>query len=155
MIAAEGIPEGFHWPSPEEAFWEVGSSGGRPQLKMFCKGRVRRGVITIDKREVVLPSQRLVKPCRVLYASVGSPTERKAMTARALALEKQAQKLPATERERLAERLLVQMKHEPLTAVDEAWIAEAEKRFGAWKRKATKTVSAGKALREIRKELHH
>jgi hypothetical protein len=33
------------------------------------------------------------------------------MTARALALEKQAQKLPATERERLAERLLVQMKH--------------------------------------------
>jgi hypothetical protein len=76
--------------------------------------------------------------------AVGSPTERKAMTARALALEKQAQKLPATERERLAERLLVQMKHEPLTAVDEAWIAEAEKRYGAWKRKATKTVSAGK-----------
>lgn len=77
------------------------------------------------------------------------------MTARALALEKQAQKLPATERERLAERLLVQMKHEPLTAVDESWIAEAEKRFGVWKRKATKTVSAGKALREIRKELRH
>jgi hypothetical protein len=47
------------------------------------------------------------------------------------------------------------MKHEPLTAVDEAWIAEAEKRFGAWKRKATKTVSAGKALGEIRKELRH
>ena len=105
--------------------------------------------------EVVLPLQRLVKPCRVLYGSVGSPTERKAMTARALALEKQAQKLPATERERLAERLLVQMKHEPLTAVDEAWVAEAEKRFGAWKRKATKTVPAGKALHEIRKELRH
>ena len=50
---------------------------------------------------------------------------------------------------------LVQMKHEPLTAVDEAWIAEAEKRFGAWKRKATKAVSADKALREIRKALHH
>ena len=77
------------------------------------------------------------------------------MTARALALEKQAQKLPATERERLAERLLVQMKHEPLTAVDEVCIAEAEKRFGAWKRKATKTISGGKALREIRKELRH
>jgi hypothetical protein len=83
--------------------------------------------------------------------AVGSPTERKAMTARALALEKQAQKLPATERE----RLLVRMKHARLTAVDEAWVAEAEKRFGAWKRKATKTVSAGKALREIRRELRH
>lgn len=75
------------------------------------------------------------------------------MTARALALEKQARKLPATERERLAERLLVQMKREPLTVVDEAWIAEAEKRFAAWKRKATKTVAARTALREIREEL--
>lgn len=77
------------------------------------------------------------------------------MTARALALEKQARKLPATERERLAERLLVQMKHEPLTAVDEAWIAVAEKRFASWKRKATKGVVARTALREIRKELRH
>lgn len=77
------------------------------------------------------------------------------MTARALTLEKLARKLPATERERLAERLLVQMKHEPLTAIDEAWITEAEKRFGAWKRKATKTVSARTALREIRKDLRH
>lgn len=76
------------------------------------------------------------------------------MTARALALEKQVRKLPATERERLAERLLVQMKHEPLTAVDESWIAEAEKRFAAWKRKATKAVIARTTLREIREELH-
>ncbi len=75
------------------------------------------------------------------------------MTARALALEKQARKLPAAERERLAERLLVQVTHEPLTAVDEAWIAEAERRFAAWKRKATKTVSARTVLRDIRKEL--
>jgi hypothetical protein len=75
------------------------------------------------------------------------------MTTRALALEKQARRLSATERERLAERLLLQMKHEPLTAVDEAWVAEAEKRFSEWKRRATKTVSATKALREIRKEL--
>lgn len=74
------------------------------------------------------------------------------MTARVLALEKQVRKLPATERERLAERLLVQMKHEPLTSVDEAWVTEAEKRFAAWKRKAAKTISARKALRDIRKE---
>jgi hypothetical protein len=72
-----------------------------------------------------------------------------------LALEKQARKLPATERERLAERLLVQMKHEPLTAVDEAWITEAEKRFAAWKRKGSKTISARAGLRDIRKDLRH
>ena len=75
------------------------------------------------------------------------------MTTRASALEKQARRLPATERERLAERLLAEMKYESLTAVDEAWVAEAERRFSAWKRKATKTVSAEKALRDIRKEL--
>lgn len=77
------------------------------------------------------------------------------MTARALALEKQAQKLPTTEREWLAEQWLVQMRREPLTAVDEAWVAEAEKRFAAWRRKATKPVSARTALRAIRKELRH
>lgn len=75
------------------------------------------------------------------------------MTARALALEKQAQKLPVTERERLAERLLSRMTHEPLTAVDEAWIAEAEKRFAVWKEKVTTSVAARTALRDIRKEL--
>jgi hypothetical protein len=83
------------------------------------------------------------------------PARRKAMTSRAAALEKQARKLSATERERLAERLLVHMKHEPLTAVDEAWVVEAEKRFAAWKRKTTKTVSARAALRISRKELRH
>jgi hypothetical protein len=75
------------------------------------------------------------------------------MTARALALEKQARRLPAAERERLAERLLVEIQDEPLTAVDEAWVAEAEKRFAAWKRKGAKTVSAAKGLQAIRKEL--
>lgn len=75
------------------------------------------------------------------------------MSARAVALEKQARRLSATERERLAERLLDEMQDEPLTAVDEAWVAEAGKRFSAWKRKATQTVSAEKALRDIRKEL--
>jgi hypothetical protein len=75
------------------------------------------------------------------------------MTTRAVVLEKQARRLPATERERLAERLLIEMTGEPLTAVDEAWVAEAEKRFSAWKRKTTKTVSGAKALCDIRKEL--
>ena len=75
------------------------------------------------------------------------------MTTRARALEKQARRLPATERERLAERLLDNMQDEPLTTVDEAWVTEAERRFSSWKRKATKGVSAEKALREIRKDL--
>lgn len=48
------------------------------------------------------------------------------MTSHALALERQAGRLPSTERERSAERLLAQMHDERLTAVDEAWVAEAE-----------------------------
>lgn len=51
--------------------------------------------------------------------------------------------------------VVIQMKQEPLTAVDKAWIAEAEKRFAAWKRKATKAGAARTALSEIRKELCH
>ena len=75
------------------------------------------------------------------------------MTTRALALEREARRLSATEQERLAERLLVEVKQEPLTVVDEAWVVEAEKRLSAWKRKVSKTVSAPQALRGIRKEL--
>jgi hypothetical protein len=136
-------------------FREVGSSGGRPAVENVLQRKSPRGVVTIDEWDGVCRCNDWLNLVEFSTEAVGSPTGRNAMTARALALEKQAQKLPATERERLAERLLVQMKHEPLTAVDEAWIVEAEKRFGAWKRKAAKTVSAGKALREIRKELHH
>ncbi|GJL53287.1 MAG: hypothetical protein NPIRA02_04190 [Nitrospirales bacterium] len=75
------------------------------------------------------------------------------MTLHALAIEKQARKLPAVERERLAERLLAQMEDESLTAVDEAWVAEAERRFSALKRKKTKAFSASRAVADIRKEL--
>lgn len=75
------------------------------------------------------------------------------MTARAVAIEKQARKLPATERERLAERLLVQVMEEQLTGVDQAWIDEAEKRFSAWKQKKTKPLAARRALNQIRRDL--
>jgi len=75
------------------------------------------------------------------------------MTARAAAIEKQARKLPATERERLAERLLVGVTQEQLTAVDQAWIDEAEKRFSVWKRKKTKPLVARRALDQIRRDL--
>ena len=53
------------------------------------------------------------------------------MTALASAIEKQARKLSAAERERLAERLLAQTEDEPLTVVDEAWVLEVERRFSA------------------------
>lgn len=75
------------------------------------------------------------------------------MTACAASIEKQARRLSAIEHERLVERLLVEVQDEPLTAVDEAWVVEAEKRFSAWRRKATKTVSTEKALRDIHREL--
>lgn len=75
------------------------------------------------------------------------------MTARALAMGKQARTLPETERERLAECFLTAMKDESLTAVDETWVAEAEKRFSVWNRKGTRAVSAAKALCDIRKDL--
>ncbi|MEP7150962.1 MAG: addiction module protein [Nitrospira sp.] len=75
------------------------------------------------------------------------------MTTLALAIEKQARKLSPTERERLVERLMTEMQGARLTAVDEAWVAEAEQRFAAWKRKLTKPILASKALREIRKDL--
>lgn len=51
--------------------------------------------------------------------------------------------------------VVIQMKREPLTAIDKSWVAEAEKRFAAWKRKATRAVAASTALRGIRKELRH
>jgi putative addiction module component (TIGR02574 family) len=76
------------------------------------------------------------------------------MTTQALAIEKQARKLSAEERERLAERLLARMEEERLTAVDEAWVAEAERRFTAWKRKRTRALPADKVVADIRKELH-
>lgn len=43
---------------------------------------------------------------------------------------------------------------ERLTSVDEAWVAEAEQQFSAWKRKLTTPLSAAKSLRDIRKDLH-
>lgn len=75
------------------------------------------------------------------------------MTTLALAIEKQARKLSLIERERLAERLMAGMSSERLTAVDEAWVAEAEQRFSAWKRKLVKPLTVAKSLSDIRKDL--
>lgn len=76
---------------------------------------------------------------------------RKPLTTLALAIEKQARKLSATEREQLAELLLAHTQCKPVS--EGAWVAEAERRFSRWKRKATRQISAAKALDDIRKEL--
>jgi len=75
------------------------------------------------------------------------------MTARALEIARQARRLPAVERERLAERLLAPLANRRLSRVDEAWVAEAERRYKAWKRGRRKTVPADRALATIREEL--
>ncbi|MBN2464997.1 addiction module protein [candidate division WOR-3 bacterium] len=56
------------------------------------------------------------------------------MTARVRELAEQARKLRPIERERLAEDLLAPLADRRLTKVDEAWVAEAERRYRAWKR---------------------
>ena len=75
------------------------------------------------------------------------------MTALASEIEKKARQLPAVERERLAVRLVAPLAKARLTAVEEAWVAEAERRYAAWKRGQCKTVSAARAVARIRKEL--
>ena len=68
-------------------------------------------------------------------------------------LERQAEKLPPQERERLAQRLLAGLGSEPLSAVEEAWVREAERRYRLWKRDRTRARPAEKALAQLRKEL--
>ena len=75
------------------------------------------------------------------------------MNARALEIARQARRLPAVERERLAERLLAPLANRRLSRVDEAWVAEAERRYRAWKRGRRRTVPAVRALATIRDEL--
>jgi len=75
------------------------------------------------------------------------------MTARTLEIARQAQRLPAVERERLAERLLAPLANRRLSRIDEAWVAEAERRYKAWKRGRRKAIPAARALASIREEL--
>lgn len=75
------------------------------------------------------------------------------MSALAEKLERQAQELSPRERERLAQRLLRDLRSEPLTEVEEAWVREAERRYRRWKRDRSRAVPAETALSEIRKEL--
>lgn len=75
------------------------------------------------------------------------------MTARTLEIARQARRLPVVERERLAERLLASLANRRLSRVDEAWVAEAERRYRTWKRGRSKAIPADQALATIREDL--
>ena len=68
-------------------------------------------------------------------------------------IEKKAMRLPVAEREVLAYRLMRSIDGAPLTEVDEAWVAEAERRFAAWRRGEKRAVPASQALRQLRKAI--
>lgn len=73
------------------------------------------------------------------------------MTTLMAELVRKARRLSAGERERLAGELIAETESAPLTAVDEAWVAEAEARYEAWTAGRTETVDAKQALQRIRK----
>ena len=68
-------------------------------------------------------------------------------------IEHDATHLPAKDREVLAGRLIQSLKHEPLTAVEEAWVKEAERRFSAWHKGDRVGVPHERAFKRIRREL--
>ena len=75
------------------------------------------------------------------------------MTTLMAELVRKAKRLSAGDRERLAGELIAETESAPPTAVDEAWIAEAEAHYDAWKSGRTQAVDAKEALGAVRKEL--
>jgi len=70
-----------------------------------------------------------------------------------MAIERQASRLAAGEKEILAERFIPSLDNVPLPGVQEAWIKEAERRFAAYRRGERKAISAASALKQMRKGL--
>jgi len=68
-------------------------------------------------------------------------------------IERQALELSPTEREQLADNLLRSLDGAALTAVDEAWVVEAEKRLEDFKAGKTQGIAADKVFEQIRREL--
>ncbi len=75
------------------------------------------------------------------------------MSPRLKAIERQAARLSAEEKELLAERLILGLDRAPLGEVEEAWVKEAERRFAAYRRGKRAAIPAPKALRQMRKGL--
>jgi putative addiction module component (TIGR02574 family) len=68
-------------------------------------------------------------------------------------LERKALELSPQEREELADNILRSLDDAPLTAVDEAWVAEAERRYNDFKSGKTQGISGDKVFDQIRREL--
>ena len=68
-------------------------------------------------------------------------------------LEEQVLRLPQEDREVLADALLHSREQAPATEVDEAWIAEAERRFQGWRSGQSTAVPADEFFFGVRREL--
>jgi len=68
-------------------------------------------------------------------------------------LESEALKLPAKDRARLAQRLIVSLDQEPEEGAEEAWAREIERRVEELRTGKVRTRPAEDVLREIRSKL--
>lgn len=68
-------------------------------------------------------------------------------------IEAIARRLPAAERERLAQRLFESVHNQELTDVDLAWLAVAEERFAAYAEGRAQGIPASQFLTQVREEL--
>jgi putative addiction module component (TIGR02574 family) len=68
-------------------------------------------------------------------------------------IEAQALLLPPEDRETLAGALLHSLQDAPLSEIDEAWIAEAERRYQEWRAGKTELISGDQFFPDLRREL--
>jgi len=68
-------------------------------------------------------------------------------------VEEQALRLSPRDREILAETILHSLEGESITEIDEAWVAEAEKRYQSYKKGKVQGIPGKQLFSEIRQEL--
>ncbi len=75
------------------------------------------------------------------------------MTALLERIEREAKQLSREDRERLATDLMTGLEREPLSDIDQAWVAEAERRYDELASGRVQGIPADEALAEIRQHL--
>ncbi len=68
-------------------------------------------------------------------------------------IERRALELPPGEREQLADNLIRSLDNAPLTAIDETWVAEAEKRLDNFHAGKTQGIAGDQLFEQVRREL--
>ena len=68
-------------------------------------------------------------------------------------VEKMALQLSKSERKQLAEKLFSSLHTETSDDVDEAWLAEVERRYDAYKNGDTQPMSAARVFDDIKKDM--